>query len=163
MCSPPWRIELCSAKCFGLLLCVTIFWRRGWDIHLVRSTGPIIQCSHQNHPKITKLNFKKYITKCVSVITSLVNFSVWSASSRVGDRIKPRAPTYIQGAIQCMFILSVTFIIEQGLSKKLNWMGWSFSLATFPDRDRVSSIGTCRVHTPCSKKPPWHSDTHQKF
>ena len=23
-------MELCSAKCFGLLLCVTIFWRRGW-------------------------------------------------------------------------------------------------------------------------------------
>ena len=21
---PPWRIQLCSAKCFGLLLCVTI-------------------------------------------------------------------------------------------------------------------------------------------
>ena len=27
---PPWRIELCSAKCFGLLLCLTIFWRPGW-------------------------------------------------------------------------------------------------------------------------------------
>lgn len=33
--------------------------------------------------------------------------------------------------IQCIFILSVTFIIEQGLSKKLNEMGCSFSLTTF--------------------------------
>ena len=29
---PPWRIELCCAKWFGLFLCVTTFWRRGWPI-----------------------------------------------------------------------------------------------------------------------------------